>query len=141
MIRPALRISASSGLPLPPARAAPCVLELLGRTAPCVLELLGRTNPRAHAGWGFGRLAGQVPQGVRGLIASEASRSPYTETSSRPGAPRSTAVLLSRRAIRLGDGCLPQAREAITVAATPLTCAADIEVPSRPVIPNFAKLP
>jgi len=30
----ALRISASSGLPLPPAKAAPCVLDLLGRVRP-----------------------------------------------------------------------------------------------------------
>ena len=29
--RTALRSSASSGLPLPPAKAAPCVLDLLGR--------------------------------------------------------------------------------------------------------------
>jgi len=30
----ALRISASSGLPLPPAKAAPCVLDLLGHGRP-----------------------------------------------------------------------------------------------------------
>jgi hypothetical protein len=30
----ALRISASSGLPLPPAKAAPCVLDLLGQARP-----------------------------------------------------------------------------------------------------------
>jgi hypothetical protein len=35
---PALRISASSGSPLAPPKASPCVLELLGRA-----------NPRAHA--------------------------------------------------------------------------------------------
>jgi hypothetical protein len=40
LIRPALRISASSGSPLAPPRASPCVLELLGRA-----------NPRAHADW------------------------------------------------------------------------------------------
>jgi hypothetical protein len=32
--RLALRISASSGLPLPPAKAAPCVLDLLGQARP-----------------------------------------------------------------------------------------------------------
>lgn len=30
----ALRTSASSGLPLPPAKAAPCVLDLLGQARP-----------------------------------------------------------------------------------------------------------
>lgn len=30
----ALRISVSSGLPLPPAKAAPCVLDLLGQSRP-----------------------------------------------------------------------------------------------------------
>jgi hypothetical protein len=40
LIRPALRISASSGSPLAPPKASPCVLELLGRA-----------NPRAHADW------------------------------------------------------------------------------------------
>ncbi len=34
MTRVALRISASSGLPLQPAKAAPCVLDLLGHTRP-----------------------------------------------------------------------------------------------------------
>jgi len=34
MTRLALRISSSSGLPLPPAKAAPCVLDLLGQTRP-----------------------------------------------------------------------------------------------------------
>jgi len=34
MTRLALRISASSGLPLPPAKAAPCVLDLLGPARP-----------------------------------------------------------------------------------------------------------
>ena len=34
MTRLALRISASSGLPLQPAKAAPCVLDLLGQSAP-----------------------------------------------------------------------------------------------------------
>jgi len=34
MTRLALRISASSGLPLPPAKAAPCVLDLLGQSRP-----------------------------------------------------------------------------------------------------------
>jgi hypothetical protein len=34
MTRLALRISASSGLPLPPAKAAPCVLDLLGQARP-----------------------------------------------------------------------------------------------------------
>jgi hypothetical protein len=34
MKRVALRISASSGLPLQPAKAAPCVLDLLGHTRP-----------------------------------------------------------------------------------------------------------
>jgi hypothetical protein len=38
MIRPALRISSSSGSPLAPPKASPCVLELLGRA-----------NPLAHA--------------------------------------------------------------------------------------------
>jgi hypothetical protein len=32
MTRVALRISSSSDLPLPPAKAAPCVLDLLGHT-------------------------------------------------------------------------------------------------------------
>jgi len=34
MTRLARRISASSGLPLPPAKAAPCVLDLLGQARP-----------------------------------------------------------------------------------------------------------
>jgi hypothetical protein len=34
MTRLALRISSSSGLPLTPPKAAPCVLELLGRARP-----------------------------------------------------------------------------------------------------------
>jgi hypothetical protein len=34
MTRLALRISASSGLPLPPAKAAPCVLDLLDQSRP-----------------------------------------------------------------------------------------------------------
>lgn len=34
MTRLALRISSSSGLPLPPAKAAPCVLDLLGQARP-----------------------------------------------------------------------------------------------------------
>jgi len=34
MTRVALRISASSGLPLQPAKAAPCVLDLLGHAPP-----------------------------------------------------------------------------------------------------------
>jgi hypothetical protein len=34
MTRLALRISSSSGLPLPPAKAAPCVLDLLGQSRP-----------------------------------------------------------------------------------------------------------
>jgi hypothetical protein len=34
MTRLALRISASSGLPLQPAKAAPCVLDLLGPARP-----------------------------------------------------------------------------------------------------------
>jgi hypothetical protein len=34
MNRPALRISASSALPLAPPKAAACVLDLLGRAAP-----------------------------------------------------------------------------------------------------------
>jgi len=34
MTRLALRISASSGLPLQPAKAAPCVLDLLGQSRP-----------------------------------------------------------------------------------------------------------
>jgi hypothetical protein len=34
MTRLALRISASSGLPLQPAKAAPCVLDLLGQPRP-----------------------------------------------------------------------------------------------------------
>jgi hypothetical protein len=34
MTRLALRISASSGLPLPPAKAAPCVLDLHGQARP-----------------------------------------------------------------------------------------------------------
>jgi len=34
MTRVALRISASSGLPLQPAKAAPCVLDLLGHARP-----------------------------------------------------------------------------------------------------------
>ncbi len=34
MARVALRISASSGLPLQPAKAAPCVLDLPGHTRP-----------------------------------------------------------------------------------------------------------
>jgi hypothetical protein len=34
MTRVALRISASSGLPLQPAKAAPCVLDLLGHAHP-----------------------------------------------------------------------------------------------------------
>jgi hypothetical protein len=38
LIRPARRISASSGSPLAPPKASPSVLELLGRA-----------NPRAHA--------------------------------------------------------------------------------------------
>jgi len=38
MIRPALRIPASSGSPLAPPKASPCVLELLDRA-----------NPRSHA--------------------------------------------------------------------------------------------
>jgi len=38
LIRPALRISASSGSPLAPPKASPCVLELLGRE-----------NPRSYA--------------------------------------------------------------------------------------------
>jgi len=41
MTRAALRISASSGLPLAPPKAAPCVLDLLGRV-----------RPRSHADWG-----------------------------------------------------------------------------------------
>jgi hypothetical protein len=34
MTRVALRISASSGLPLAPPKAAPCVLDLLGHARP-----------------------------------------------------------------------------------------------------------
>ncbi len=34
MTHVALRISASSGLPLQPAKAAPCVLDLLGHARP-----------------------------------------------------------------------------------------------------------
>jgi hypothetical protein len=34
MTHPALRISSSSDLPLPPAKAAPCVLDLLGQSRP-----------------------------------------------------------------------------------------------------------
>jgi hypothetical protein len=34
MTRTTLRISASSGLPLAPPKAAPCVLDLLGRARP-----------------------------------------------------------------------------------------------------------
>lgn len=34
MTRMALRISASSGLPLEPPKAAPCVLDLLGHARP-----------------------------------------------------------------------------------------------------------
>jgi len=34
MTRVALRISASSGLPLAPPKAAPCVLDLLGHVRP-----------------------------------------------------------------------------------------------------------
>jgi hypothetical protein len=34
MTRVALRISASSGLPLAPPKAAPCVLDLLGHSRP-----------------------------------------------------------------------------------------------------------
>jgi len=34
MTRLARRISAASGLPLPPAKAAPCVLDLLDQTRP-----------------------------------------------------------------------------------------------------------
>jgi hypothetical protein len=34
MTRMALRISSSSGLPLPPAKAAPCVLDLLDHSRP-----------------------------------------------------------------------------------------------------------
>jgi hypothetical protein len=34
MTRMALRISASSGLPLAPPKAAPCVLDLLGHARP-----------------------------------------------------------------------------------------------------------
>ena len=34
MTHVALRISASSGLPLQPAKAAPCVLDLLGHAPP-----------------------------------------------------------------------------------------------------------
>jgi hypothetical protein len=34
MTRMALRISSSSGLPLQPAKAAPCVLDLLGHARP-----------------------------------------------------------------------------------------------------------
>jgi len=34
MTRMARRSSASSGLPLPPAKAAPCVLDLLGHARP-----------------------------------------------------------------------------------------------------------
>jgi hypothetical protein len=34
MTRLARRISASSGLPLPPAKAAPCLLDLLGHARP-----------------------------------------------------------------------------------------------------------
>jgi hypothetical protein len=34
MPRMARRISSSSGLPLPPAKAAPCVLDLLGHVRP-----------------------------------------------------------------------------------------------------------
>jgi hypothetical protein len=34
MTHMALRISASSGLPLQPAKAAPCVLDLLGHVRP-----------------------------------------------------------------------------------------------------------
>jgi hypothetical protein len=34
MTRVTLRSSASSGLPLPPAKAAPCVLDLLGHARP-----------------------------------------------------------------------------------------------------------
>jgi hypothetical protein len=36
MTYPALRISASSGLPLAPPKAAPCVLDLLDRVRPQV---------------------------------------------------------------------------------------------------------
>jgi hypothetical protein len=36
MTRLALRISSSSGLPLPPAKAAPCVLDLLDQSRPQV---------------------------------------------------------------------------------------------------------
>jgi hypothetical protein len=43
MTRVALRISASSGLPLQPAKAAPCVLDLLGHA-----------RPQAHAAEGLG---------------------------------------------------------------------------------------
>jgi hypothetical protein len=41
MAHPVLRISASSGLPMQPAWAAPCVLDLLDRV-----------DPRAHADQG-----------------------------------------------------------------------------------------
>jgi hypothetical protein len=43
MTRLALRVSASSDLPLPPAKAAPCVLDLLGQARPqshLAMELL-----------------------------------------------------------------------------------------------------
>jgi hypothetical protein len=44
MTRPALRVSASSGLPLPPAKAAPCVLDLLGQARPQLHLAMGPTT-------------------------------------------------------------------------------------------------
>jgi hypothetical protein len=49
LIRPALRISASSGSPLAPPKASRAS-EASGASAKReILELLGRANPRAHA--------------------------------------------------------------------------------------------
>jgi len=43
MTRVALRISASSGLPLAPPKAAPCVLDLLGPARPQSHATVGST--------------------------------------------------------------------------------------------------
>jgi hypothetical protein len=51
LIRPALRISASSGSPLAPPKASPAS-EASGASAEReILELLGRSNPQAHVDW------------------------------------------------------------------------------------------